>query len=42
MAWVEAFLDECSAFPNAAHDDRVDCLTGMIISEGSRAGVYFR
>ena len=42
MAWVEAFLDECSAFPNAAHDDRVDCLTGMIISEGGRVGVYFR
>lgn len=32
-AWVSAFLDECAAFPNAAHDDRVDCLCGMILSE---------
>ena len=33
MAWTAQFLDECAAFPNAAHDDRVDCLTGMIINE---------
>lgn len=31
--WVAGFLDECAAFPNAAHDDRVDCLCGMILSE---------
>ena len=33
MAWVSDFLAECAAFPNGAHDDRVDCLTGMILSE---------
>lgn len=33
MEWVNDFLDECAAFPNAAHDDRVDCLAGMIINE---------
>lgn len=33
MAWVDRFLDQCAAFPNAAHDEEVDCLTGMIISE---------
>lgn len=32
-AWVAGFLDECAAFPNAAHDDRIDCLTGMILNE---------
>jgi predicted phage terminase large subunit-like protein len=31
--WVPGFLDQCAAFPNAAHDDKVDCLTGMIINE---------
>jgi predicted phage terminase large subunit-like protein len=31
--WVPSFLDQCASFPNAAHDDKVDCLTGMIISE---------
>lgn len=31
--WVKAFLDECAAFPNAAHDDMIDCLCGMILSE---------
>jgi predicted phage terminase large subunit-like protein len=31
--WVAGFLDECAAFPNAPHDDRVDCLCGMILSE---------
>ena len=42
MAWVEHFLSECAAFPNAAHDDRVDCLTGMIISElSAKPGVRF-
>lgn len=33
MIWVADFLTECASFPNAAHDDRVDCLTGMILSE---------
>lgn len=34
-AWVDDFLSECAAFPNAAHDDRVDCLTGMILNEST-------
>ena len=34
MAWVDDFLTECAAFPNAAHDESVDCLTGMIQGEG--------
>jgi len=42
MVWVGPFLDECAAFPNAAHDDRVDCVTGMIISETpAKTGVRF-
>lgn len=31
--WTAAFLLQCASFPNAAHDDMVDCLSGMIISE---------
>lgn len=34
MVWVEDFLEECAKFPNGAHDDRVDCLTGMLQNEG--------
>lgn len=26
--WLDQFLGECEAFPNGAHDDRVDCLEG--------------
>lgn len=28
--WVGPFIEECCAFPNAAHDDRVDMLTQAI------------
>lgn len=42
MAWVQHFLSECASFPNSAHDDRVDVLTGMIISElSAKPGVRF-
>ena len=41
MAWSAAFLDECAAFPNGAHDDRVDCLTGMILSEARGFGIHY-
>lgn len=42
MAWVDRFLAQCAAFPNAAHDEEVDCLTGMIISEAEiKQGVRF-
>ncbi len=33
MLWVDNFLTECATFPNAAHDEAVDCLTGMILNE---------
>jgi predicted phage terminase large subunit-like protein len=29
-AWVEAFVDECAAFPMGAHDDHVDQMTQAI------------
>lgn len=41
MAWVGSFLDECAAFPNGAHDDQVDCLTGMILSEGKGFSIHY-
>ena len=25
--WIEAFVEECSAFPKGAYDDQVDCCT---------------
>lgn len=28
--WVEAFLDEAEAFPNGAHDDQVDAVSGAM------------
>lgn len=31
--WVDAFFAQIASFPNAAHDDMVDCLVGMIQSE---------
>lgn len=34
MTWVDNFLTECATFPNAAHDEAVDCLTGMMLNEG--------
>lgn len=42
MAWVDRFLDQCAAFPNAAHDEEVDCLTGMILSETSAKKPHVR
>lgn len=33
QVWVLSFLAECAAFPNAAHDDQVDCLSGLLINE---------
>lgn len=29
--WVQEFIDECVAFPNAAHDDQVDAMTQALI-----------
>lgn len=40
-AWVDNFLAQVAAFPNAAHDDMVDCLVGMIQSENKPKGATF-
>lgn len=32
--WVQDYILEHSSFPNAAHDDRVDCTTGALIRAG--------
>jgi predicted phage terminase large subunit-like protein len=29
--WVDAFIDECAAFPNGAHDDQVDAMTQALL-----------
>jgi len=29
--WVMDFIEECAAFPNAAHDDQVDAMTQALI-----------
>lgn len=36
-AWVLELVDECAAFPNAAHDDQVDAITGALIRAGHTA-----
>lgn len=38
-AWIEEFLEECKNFPNALHDDQVDCLTGAI-RKGLKASAW--
>jgi predicted phage terminase large subunit-like protein len=30
-AWVQGFVEECTAFPNAVHDDQVDAMTQALI-----------
>lgn len=38
--WVDALIDEAASFPNATHDDQVDCLTqalNRIFIRGGRA-----
>ena len=39
MVWVADFLEEVTTFPNGSHDDRVDCLSGMLISEQKKGGL---
>jgi predicted phage terminase large subunit-like protein len=29
--WVGDFIEECAAFPNGAHDDRVDAMTQALL-----------
>jgi phage terminase large subunit-like protein len=31
MPWVADFIEECAAFPNAAHDDQVDAMTQVLL-----------
>jgi predicted phage terminase large subunit-like protein len=31
MRWVNDFIEECAAFPNAAHDDQVDAMTQALL-----------
>ncbi len=41
--WNESFLNQVAAFPNAAHDDELDCLTAIIERElinNSNIGEY--
>lgn len=34
--WVTAFIEECAAFPNGAHDDQVDQMTQALVWFGAR------
>jgi predicted phage terminase large subunit-like protein len=36
-AWVGAYIEECAAFPNAAHDDQVDATTQMLLRWTTKA-----
>ena len=36
-AWVLELVDECAAFPNGAHDDQVDAVTGALLRAGRSA-----
>ena len=38
--WVDAFLDECAAFPNASHDDQVDQMTQMLLRWQTHSGIF--
>jgi predicted phage terminase large subunit-like protein len=29
--WINAFIDECTVFPNGANDDQVDCMTQALL-----------
>jgi len=38
--WVHDFIEECSAFPNGAHDDQVDSMTQALMRLGKQTGIY--
>jgi predicted phage terminase large subunit-like protein len=40
-SWVEGFIEECAAFPNAAHDDQVDAMTQALTKLQQRRAVEF-
>jgi predicted phage terminase large subunit-like protein len=37
--WVNAFIDECAAFPNGTHDDQVDCMSQALFQFSKRKKV---
>jgi phage terminase large subunit-like protein len=41
--WIGAFLDEADVFPNGAHDDQIDAVSGAVkflSSSGYAPSVY--
>ena len=38
--WVKGLVDECAAFPNAAHDDQVDALSQALMRLAGQSGSY--
>src|SRR4051794_10057595 len=40
--WIGAFIDECASFPNAAHDDQVDCMSQALLRWSTRKQVNIR
>ncbi len=38
--WVKGLVDECAAFPNAAHDDQVDALSQALLRLAGQSGIY--
>lgn len=41
VPWVDAFVEECVAFPNGAHDDQVDAMTQALLRFATRREWYF-
>lgn len=41
-SWVDDFLLHCLSFPNIAHDEEVDCLTGAIRTGLGTAGQAYQ
>lgn len=38
--WVDSFLDECAAFPNASHDDQVDQMSQVLTRWQTHSGIF--
>jgi predicted phage terminase large subunit-like protein len=38
--WISQFLDEATAFPNGAHDDQVDAVSGAFQMISTRRAVW--
>jgi len=41
-AWNDCFLEEASMFPNGAHSDQIDALSGAFARLTAEAGRWFR